>query len=169
LQGTVQASPLFNWIWKAGNLGKHKFFMWLLIKDRLSTRSILKRKNMFLTDYTCVLCQQGLEETCFHLFFECQFSKDCWNSISISWNFILQPLDMVIQARTDFGSRILREIFISSCWMIWKARNGIIFFYHKSTSVQDWKNTLKEDLSLVCIKAKKSIADPLKIWCENSL
>ena len=54
---------------------------------------------MFLEDYSCVLCTTGHEETLFHLFFECPFSISCWNTIPISWNMNLQPLDMVIAAR----------------------------------------------------------------------
>ena len=45
LQGSLEASPLFKWIWKSGNLGKYKFFAWLLLKDRLSTRNLLRRKK----------------------------------------------------------------------------------------------------------------------------
>lgn len=168
LQGHKEASPIFKWIWEGNNLGKHKFFAWLLVKDRLSTRNVLKRKKMQLSDYSCVLCPNGVEETCFHLFFECPFSLNCWNLININWNFNLQPLDMLIQARTSFGSPIFREIFITACWIIWKERNGIIFD-NKATSPRVWKIHLKEELGLVCIKAKKRIAEPLKIWCENRL
>ncbi|KAF8723258.1 hypothetical protein HU200_021774 [Digitaria exilis] len=32
---------------------------------------MLRRKNKFLDNYTCVLCQQGVEETLTHLFFVC--------------------------------------------------------------------------------------------------
>lgn len=168
LQGSLEATPLFRWIWKSGALGKHKFFAWLLIKDRLSTRNILKIKNMFLDDYSCVLCVNGPEETSLHLFLECPFSSACWHSIGVNWNLSLPPLDMVIQARTDFGSHIFREIFITACWNIWKARNGIIFD-NIPASLVAWKAALKGDLSLVCIKAKKSIADPLTVWRESCL
>ena len=82
---------------------------------------------MVLEDYNCVLCSRSCEETLLHLFFKCPFSQDCWNSIPISWNLNLPPLDMVIEARSNFDSPIFREIFISACWTIWKARNGIIF------------------------------------------
>jgi hypothetical protein len=75
---------------------------------------------------------------------------------------------MIIHARLDFGSHIFKEIFISACWTIWKARNRIIF-YNKATSLMEWRAALKEDLGLVCIKAKKNIADPLSIWRESSL
>ena len=79
-----------------------------------------------------------------------------------------QPLDMIIQARTDFGNHIFREIFISACWTIWNDRNGFIFD-NKATSLADWRAALKEDLGLVCIKAKKSISEPLNLWRENQL
>jgi hypothetical protein len=75
---------------------------------------------------------------------------------------------MIIHARTDFGSHIFREIFISACWMIWKPRNGIIFD-NRPASLVEWRAALKEDLSLVCIKAKKRIDDPLTIWRESNL
>jgi hypothetical protein len=45
LQGHSEASPLFSWLWASSNLGKHKFFFWLLIRDRLSTRNMLRRKT----------------------------------------------------------------------------------------------------------------------------
>jgi hypothetical protein len=32
---------------------------------------------MHLEDYTCVLCQQQLEETLMHLLFYCPFAKCC--------------------------------------------------------------------------------------------
>lgn len=61
LQGHIQASPLFSWLWGSSCLGKQKFFFWLLLRDRLSTRNLLRRKNMFLEDYSCVLCNTGHE------------------------------------------------------------------------------------------------------------
>lgn len=54
LMGSHQVSPLFKWLWTAGNLGKHKFFFWLLLIDRLNTRNMLRRKNRQLDDYNCV-------------------------------------------------------------------------------------------------------------------
>jgi hypothetical protein len=59
-------------------------------------------------DYSCVLCNSGCEETMFHLFFECPFSRDCWLTIPIIWNMNLSPLDMILQARADFDNVIFR-------------------------------------------------------------
>ena len=124
LIGTTAASPLFRWLWASSNLGNHKFFFWLLLRDRLNTRNLLRRKNMALNDYDCVLCNLAPEETCFHLFFECPFSRDCWATIPISWNLNLSPLDMILQARADFDNIIFREIFITACWVIWTKKQN---------------------------------------------
>jgi hypothetical protein len=121
---------------------------------------------MFLEDHTCVLCNADVEETCFHLFFQCPFSIACWNLLSTTWNYNLDPLDMMLQARADFGSSIFREVVTTACWVIWKARSDIIFD-RKSCSLQCWKATFNEELGLVCIKAKQKIRGTLTSWCEN--
>jgi hypothetical protein len=48
--------PAFKWLWKSACQNKHKVFFWLLLKDRLSTRELLRRRNMFLPSYNCVCC-----------------------------------------------------------------------------------------------------------------
>jgi hypothetical protein len=59
------------------------FFFWLLLKDRLNTGNLLRRKNKALEDYNCAICNRGTEETSFHLFFECPFRSSCWNYLGI--------------------------------------------------------------------------------------
>lgn len=68
LMGSSQIPPYFNWLWTSTCQLKHEIFFWLLIKDRLNIRNLLRRKNCHLGDYTCVLCDQGTEETVHHLF-----------------------------------------------------------------------------------------------------
>jgi hypothetical protein len=110
---------------------------------------------MFLEDYSCVLCDQGCEETSFHLFFECSFSCDCWATIRIAWNLNLSSLDMMLQARADFGSVIFREIIITAYWVIWNTRNKIIFD-NGQRNLTLWKRQFREELGLVCTKAKSN-------------
>jgi len=77
LMGHHQVHNAFRWLWECLCQPKHKVFFWLLIQDRLSTRNILKRKNMHLESYNCVLCLQNTEETCQHLFLQSPFAKQC--------------------------------------------------------------------------------------------
>jgi hypothetical protein len=163
LIGDSPASPLFNWLWGSSNPGNHKFFFWLLLRDRLNTRNLLRRKNMFLEDYSCALCDLGCEETCFHLFFECPFSRDCWATIPITWNQHVNPLEMILQARSDFNNPIFREIFITACWLIWTTRNKVIFD-HGQKNIQLWKRQLRDELDLVCAKAKTARSIKIHLW-----
>jgi hypothetical protein len=56
LVGHRSVHPTFLWIWGSKCQMKHKVFFWLLLKDRLSTRDLLGRKNMILDTYSCELC-----------------------------------------------------------------------------------------------------------------
>jgi len=49
--GHPKVDQIFKWIWKSSCQPKHKVFFWLLDQDRLSTRNLLKRKNMYLPSY----------------------------------------------------------------------------------------------------------------------
>jgi hypothetical protein len=77
LKGTSNASPVFAWLWKSCSRGRHKFTFWLLLRDRLNTRNILRRNNKVLDDYSFPMCNGGIEETLEHLFFSHPFSSWC--------------------------------------------------------------------------------------------
>lgn len=109
LKGTVPTSPVFWWMWQSLVGGKHKFFFWLLLKDRLNTKNLLRCKNMHLDEYTCVLCQQNLEETIEHLFFGCPFNIQCWQVFGIHCDITVSLVEMIVQARHDFGLQIFRK------------------------------------------------------------
>ena len=121
---------------------------------------------MTLDCYNCVLCNLDCEETCFHLFFECPFSRDCWSTIPINWNLNLNPLDMILQARENFGDAIFREIVITACWTIWNTRNGVIFD-NGQVNINLWKRHFKHELGLVCARAKRARQAPLSFWRDN--
>jgi hypothetical protein len=69
------APPPFKWIWKSCCLPKHKFFFWVLLQDRLNTKELLARKNFHIDSKYCVLCDEQIQESMIHLFFECDFSQ----------------------------------------------------------------------------------------------
>jgi hypothetical protein len=67
--------PTLKWIWKTKCQTKHKVFFWLLLQDKLNTRGMLRRRNMYLDSYACEMCIQQREESLRHLFFRCSFAK----------------------------------------------------------------------------------------------
>jgi hypothetical protein len=47
---------------------ENKVFFWLLLKDRVNLRDLLRRKNMTLESYTCDMCNLQRPETAAYLF-----------------------------------------------------------------------------------------------------
>jgi hypothetical protein len=45
LMGHQPVQPVLKWLWKSYCQPKHRVFFWLLMKDRLSIKNILKRRN----------------------------------------------------------------------------------------------------------------------------
>ena len=91
LTGHLQVHPLFHKLWKSSCQNKHKVFFWLLLRDRLSTRELLRRRNMHLPSYDCACCTLDVEETLSHLFLVCPFAQACW----IKLNVIFVEMDPV--------------------------------------------------------------------------
>jgi len=64
----------FKWLWKWACQNKHMVSFWLLLKDILSIRELLRR-NMVLPAYTCVCWSLSVEESLVHLFIHCLFAQ----------------------------------------------------------------------------------------------
>lgn len=132
LRGTSPPSPVFKWMWNSCCRGRHEFFLWLLLRDWLNTRNILRRKRGTLDDYSCPLCTTTNEETIFHLFFQCSFSQWCWRLLHIRWNLGLPAMEMLIRARRDFNSNIFTEIIIVGPGLFgntWMRLFSMVFLY----------------------------------------
>lgn len=73
-----QASAIFKELWKCKCTPRIKIFMWLLLVDRLNTRSMLVRRNYYVQpNVFCVMCNGNVEEDIDHLFFSCPFASTC--------------------------------------------------------------------------------------------
>jgi hypothetical protein len=91
LSGHMPLHAAYKWLWKSSCQNKHRVFFWLIIKGRLNTRSMLRRKNMELESYNCVLCNTQVEETIDHLFINCPFASQIWNLIGLQVDQNLTP------------------------------------------------------------------------------
>ena len=81
----LDCHPVFKSIWKSKCTNRIKFFAWLLLVDRLNTKTMLTRRHIFVhNDELCVMCNTGAAETINHLFFTCPFARQCWAKINIS-------------------------------------------------------------------------------------
>lgn len=124
--------PPFQWI--KGVPKKVSIFGWRAAQDRLPTRVGLKRRKMIQGDSLCKICGEG-EEDADHLFTSCYMASMIWQKISIWCNippiyaFTMKDL---LQIHNNIGEngrkkKLIRVVIIAACWIIWKARNELIF------------------------------------------
>jgi hypothetical protein len=101
-------------IWSSKTLPKIKVFLWLLMLDRLNTRDIMSRKNWSVDSGTdCSLCPTPSLETRSHLFFECDFAKNCWDEINIQWPINKTLAEGFWEVKTTFkGPALLRSLHV---------------------------------------------------------
>lgn len=126
--GSIEPPP-FMWIWQSKVCKKINFFVWLVFRDRINSKNLLKRKGFLnaASDLRCVLCDSNCEETTFHLLFEWPFSLECWQYVGIQWNLELDFFIMFEDAKNAFDRRFFMEIVVVVTWTIWKQRNDFIF------------------------------------------
>lgn len=129
-------SPTVFWhkvIWFKEPIPQNSFMAWLALLRRLPTRDRLRRWGMNVPA-ACVLCSNGLESH-HHLFFECEYSHSIWNSFA-SQIWEQPPLDLhsvaawIVPQRSPSNANanaLIKLIFQSSIYLLWKERNARIF------------------------------------------
>ncbi|KAF8760581.1 hypothetical protein HU200_010019 [Digitaria exilis] len=75
-------------------------------------------------------------------------------------------MDMLIQARKDFNSKIFIEVVIIAAWAIWTHRNEVIFD-GAHISPRRWKQLLRDEFSLLLHTAKPTFKLELQTWLSS--
>jgi len=163
LNGHQSIHPVYKWLWASSCQAKHKVFFWLLLKDRLSTRDLLQRKNMHLQSANCVLCNSAVQETLVHLFLECPFAIQCWGSVQVQIDLTLDHYQNLQSFRDQLRVPFFMEIIILMAWAIWKARNDLIF-RQINPSLQSCTQFFKSEMKLLLLRAKRSYSPAIDLW-----
>jgi hypothetical protein len=162
----LQPSRVVLSVWKSKCTPTVKFFFWLLLNDRLNTRNVLRRRRKFLEEgYSCVLCQDGIEETSDHLFFECYVVACRWFALGISWSTSHNSHQKIYLAKQAFPHPFFMEIFMITAWCIWNERNRFIFS-NKPPGFSSWKLSFKEEVLLHMSRIKSSLHQSIIAWLE---
>ena len=140
-------------IWKAWATPRIKFFLWLLLQDRVWTATRLQLRG-WENNYFCALCERNLE-TAVHLFTECPFAREVWTMVA-TWSSCLnlQPegwndysdMEEWFFAITSIGTKAAHSLAMLTTWHIWKERNAIVFQQNHST-VQALFAKIKDEYS----------------------
>jgi hypothetical protein len=143
-----------------------KTFAWLLLRDRLNTRDMLKRRHWNVTDDThYVLCPTRAYEDRVHLFFECNYSARIWNYLQIDWSGqgSLDIQFIIGQAKRSFRQPFFMEVVIVACWHILLIRNAAIFIGERPTFAR-WKASFIHDMYMLQYRIKAKFRPSLLAW-----
>ena len=140
----------------------------MLIQGRINTRNLLYRKSFFLSSYNCVLCEENSEETALHLFFDCPFAINCWETILNNKRRGISVWDECCFTRDTLPKKIAMDILIMGCWNIWMQRNNNIF-HNVRHGVTSWRLQLKKDLLILGHRIKHKYAELLHGWIDSAL
>ncbi|XP_057512765.1 uncharacterized protein LOC130794818 [Actinidia eriantha] len=114
-------------IWTTYATLKHAFILWLAMKERLLTKDKLHDPA---ADQMCSLCRTE-NETAEHLFFQCNFARQVWNSVK-GWLGFRRSLS-TLKAAVKWSIKEDRSMGIQSkekrlgiactTYFVWEARN----------------------------------------------
>ncbi|XP_006603059.1 plastidic glucose transporter 4 isoform X1 [Glycine max] len=107
---------------------------WRLIRDRLPTKSNLRRRQIDISDSLCPFCSIK-DETASHLFFECSKIQHLWwesqSWIGTSGAYPINPRHHFLQHNIGMkGGKIYKRWkcwWVALNWSIWQQRNKVIF------------------------------------------
>ena len=120
---------------------------------------------MELQDYTCVLCNNSIEESLLHLMIECPFASECWNWLGLHTQQSWEIYQCLKEFRRQLHVPFFMEIIILMSWTIWQARNGLIF-NNKPPSIQEAKRAFRSECALLLHRAR-SYFPTIELWLNN--
>jgi hypothetical protein len=103
-----------------------------------------------------MLCVNPPEETLEHLLFQCEFSKECCQTIDTQWVNTCDRLHIIEDGKHRWGRLLFMETFLLAAWNIWKERNNL-YFQGLDPSIASWKERLESDLTLLVHRTKESL------------
>jgi hypothetical protein len=122
-------------IWKTKAPPKCRFFIWLLLQDRIWTAARLQVRQ-WPNEYFCQLCVRNLE-IAHHLFVECPVVRSIWYRIGqwartpeldpVGWmntDNVREWFNHMMNQLPPFVKDGLRSLIILTIWEIWREREA---------------------------------------------
>lgn len=158
-------------IWQVWAPGKHKFFCWLLLQDRLWCNDRLQRRG-WTNGYFCQLCMRNLECS-MHLFWECPMGIQIWQRTAhehgcmaldpASWTQCrksIEQMQMITAKAATTDRKRVQSIMFIVLWQIWQERNQRTFRQSCST-VNAVLGAIRRDMDSWRLAGAKCLQTPL--------
>ncbi|GKV27405.1 hypothetical protein SLEP1_g36578 [Rubroshorea leprosula] len=135
-QNGRETTSIYKRVWNPIIPSKISAFNWLLMQDRIPTKSNLQKRGIIsgLGDGKCALCEGEIEDSS-HLFLKCRVAKWLWKAcgkwwgISVNlenncWNSFEQFGEQAKEACVKEGLDCIWNVVV---WSVWLARNQKVF------------------------------------------
>lgn len=128
--------PKVQWsslVWFTNNIPKWAFILWIVCLKKLPTKDRLTKWGMQI-DPLCILCSQKAE-TVSHLFFDCVYSRQIWESILNKFQILRSgcgwenELNYAISLckGNSFRALVFKLSLAAGVYFIWLERNSRVF------------------------------------------
>jgi hypothetical protein len=167
----LTTSPTAETTWKTKAPPRCRFFVWLMLQNRIWTAARLQIRG-WPNDYFCPLCIRNLE-TVSHLFQECCFSREIWEKVGMwimteqlrpaNWNQILDLHKWFIDLSNNaVGARRngVRSMVMLTVWESWRERNNRIF-NRSSRSVDQIFGAIQDEAKIWIRAGNKGLQEVL--------
>jgi len=121
---------------------------------------------MELESYSCEICSLLIEETVEHLFWNCPFAQQCWGILNLETVPNEDSFENIRAIIDQLHSQFFMVAVILMCWVIWKARNELIF-NNNQVNIQDCRTLFFNEIQLVSLRVKASLKFSFEQWIQS--
>jgi hypothetical protein len=153
-----------SFIWRNSAPPRVQMFMWLLVQQRIQSRTVLAKKHV-LHNSTCEVCHEQ-EETPDHIISGCAISKLFWQKLDMSYMLQIEVTNLhTAEPPAGLPKQEFAAFVALSCWHLWKARNATVFRGERPSAAQIIRNCKEaaEQWRHRFSNKKKHIVDQ---WCN---
>lgn len=135
LMGIGRIVPRDVQLWRYKISTTVKVFVFLLLRKKILTQDVLRRRNIGCT-MGCVVCGSTGIELARHLMFQCSYTVQIWRGLEEELGIRILTTGQTVQEiwlnsmqlQSNRYWKKNRSVLLSAtCWLIWKNRNAIVF------------------------------------------
>lgn len=149
-----------KWIWGKCHLPKTSFIHQLATQDKLLTVQRMLKPNLKPSNLSCVLCEDDVQDSLHHLFFECTWSRPIWGKITgwLEQNFMPSSIDSLYRWLKGLTEKkeikmFFTAVFSAAFYYVWITRCRK---FHKE-HICDQEQIGKQIKGELAIKANKLV------------